>query len=397
MDYKRKENETVTELVNRICSIKDSIGTWDDVRDILNKLTGTSHGESYWRKGFISGMVFPDSDYYYEEKETVNEDVKHQLEEIRKERKKLQTLNIERNRIDRCEARQELYYEYIGSVVESLPLSEFEELPCITNKFMDYVIAISDVHYGASFTSLNNSYSPIIAEERFQTLANEIIDFVTTKNINRIHIAMLGDCIQGMLRKSDLKLNDSSVVKATVEISRIIAQFLNQISKYVKIEYYHVPTSNHSQMRPLGSKASELADEDLEYVISNYISDLVKNNERINVHLTDTQQGLFIDVDGMKIYAMHGHQIKNVETAIDNLSNVLGAKLDYLILGHFHNDKIVSVGEREGRNIECLVAPSFIGSDPYSDSIMKGSKASVNIYGFEYYFGHIETYKIILN
>ena len=35
---------------------------------------------------------------------------------MRKERMKLQTANIERNRVDRNESRQEMYYEYVGNV-----------------------------------------------------------------------------------------------------------------------------------------------------------------------------------------------------------------------------------------------------------------------------------------
>jgi hypothetical protein len=39
----------------------------------------------------------------------------------------------------------------------------------------------------------------------------------------------------------------------------------------------------------------------------------------------------------------------------------------------------------------------MIGSDPYSDSIMKGSKAAAKVYGFDNLHGHTETYKFILN
>ena len=74
----------------------------------------------------------------------------------------------------------------------------------------------------------------------------------------------MGDDIQGILRLSDLQLNESSVVKATVFVAKTIARFLNDLSEYCFIDYYLCPTSNHSQTRPLGTKASEIASEDVE-------------------------------------------------------------------------------------------------------------------------------------
>ena len=40
----------------------------------------------------------------------------------------------------------------------------------------------------------------------------------------------LGDTLQGLIRMSDLKANDMEVVKCVVEISRLLAAFLNEIS-----------------------------------------------------------------------------------------------------------------------------------------------------------------------
>lgn len=71
--------------------------------------------------------------------------------------------------------------------------------------------------------------------------------------------------------------------------------------------------------------------------------------------------------------------------------------VDILILGHYHAGKQMTVGEGCCSDCEGLINPSFVGSDPYSDSLMKGSKAAVNIYGIHEIYGHDETYKVILN
>lgn len=376
-----------------------------EYQDIIDKYGVKIHYDSLRKSqqtpfGAVAVTQYLENKYKSEKSNSVDnsEAIDAKLSEIRKERIKLQTANVERLRLDRNEARHQYYYEQVGSMVTSLPLPEFEAIPLDASDDIEYLTAITDVHYGASFKSENNEYSPKIAQERFEYLACRLIDFVQTKKIKKLHIAILGDVLQGLLRVNDLKINESSVVKATVEISRIIAMFLRELSKYTHVEYYHVPTANHTQMRVLNTTANQLADEDLEYVISNYIKDLSNGNERINIHLADeNKQYVEIPIFDYDIVAMHGHQIKNVETAIKDLSLIRKSFIDYMILGHFHTGKELPSYEGVCHDAEVLVCPSFIGSDPYSDSIMKGSKAAVKIYGFSDIYGHTETHKIILN
>lgn len=343
---------------------------------------------------------------YFKNKELTKEpsdELEKKIEELRKERIKLQTLNIERSRIDRAEARQEMYYEYVGQIVKTLPVPEhisfFSNQNSVLNE-KSYILTIADPHYGATFVSENNEYSKEIAKERFNILLKETIQFVTQHNLSSIQCVMLGDSLQGLIHLSDLKINDSSVVSSCVEFAHIIAEFLNRLSQYVNIRYYHVPSANHTQTRSLGTKANELMDEDLEYLIGHYIKDLLANNSRIIVTLANEGKQYInipiIDSD-IHILAMHGHQIKNMDNALKDLSAITQVSIDYLVLGHYHSAKNIPCVEKGNYDTEVLVSPSFVGSDPYSNSIYKGSKAACMIYGFDKKFGHTETYKIILN
>lgn len=360
--------------------------------DTIRKSSSTIFGGKF-REDYFKNKMYLNSEEYSKEKE-----LDKKLEDIRKERIKLQTANIERNRVDRGESRHQMYYEYVSNVVTTLPLPDFKPIICEKYNEVNYLVGLADVHYGATYKSINNEYSPQIAKDRFEYLTGRLVDFIKEKQIGRLTIVSLGDLIQGVLRLSDLKINDSSIVKATVEICRLIANMLNELSAYTNIIYYHTPSANHTQIRVLNAKASELADEDLEYLMGNYISDLCANNERITVKLANEGEG-FIEVyiPGNEIIAMHGHQIKNMETAIKDISILHKKFYDTVLLGHYHNGKVIPSHEGILGDAEVLVSPSFVGSDPYSDSLCKGSKASVKIYGFDKLFGHTETYKIILN
>ena len=321
------------------------------------------------------------------------------LREMRKERIKIQTANVERNRIDRAEARQEMYYEQVANVIRTLPLPDFNPVEEVHEEnSVEYVCCLSDIHYGASYKSMNNEYSPDIFAGRLEYLYTWLLGFIKEHKLNKIVVLELGDTIQGCLRISDLKLNETSVVKAIVEVSRLIAMFLNKLSEHIYIDYYHTPFANHTQLRFLGAKASELSDEDVEYVIGNYIKDMLADNLRVKVHLADENVPYIkFECAQNEIIAMHGHNIRNNETALKDLNALSGNDASYLILGHCHGAKNIVSHEGVVEDCEVLIAPSICGSDHYSDSIMKGSKSAVVVYGFNFPYGHTETYKCILS
>ena len=217
-------------------------------------------------------------------------------------------------------------------------------------------------------------------------------------NISKLHVVGLGDDVQGVLRLSDLKLNETSVVEATVMVARMIACFLNQVSAYCYVEYYHTPTSNHSQTRPLGSKASELACEDMEYVIGNYISDILLANNRVNVHLNNDCDYIEIPIFDFNVLAMHGHTIKNLDTALKDLSVAHRKLIDYIFVGHWHNGKVIPGNEHDNHDTEVLMCPSFQGTDPYAFyKLGLSSKAACKLFVFDEKYGCVETVKFILN
>lgn len=404
---KRLDNETETQYIWRMGQAKD-LGeinlNWPELAEIMNTQLFDDESEyvsdSVFRKMYRTARRFYDELFLpeFQSEEKIDDKIQKQIAELRKERIKTQTANLERNRIERNDARKELYYETIGRYVQALDVPEFKRIECGIKSDEHYLLTLADIHYGAAFRSLKNVYDRDIARDRLGVLADKTIEFIKKHKVTELSVANLGDCIQGILRVSDLRVNDTSVVKCIVEVSHLIADFLNTLSRYAYISYYHVPTANHAQTRPLGTKASELADEDVEYIISHYIMDLCANNERISVHVAEEdEQFIVIPVGMFEVYAVHGHQYKSIEQSLRNLSFSLGEMVDYVLMGHFHNAKEISSHEMFNYDAEILVCPSIIGSDPYSDRIGKGTLPSAKIFGFNDACGHDESYKFILN
>ena len=317
-------------------------------------------------------------------------------DEVFKERCKIQALNLEGNRYKRQDARFELFYGNISKVIQSLTPPVFERLNTSNNE-KKYVLGFGDIHYGANFESINNKYSIEECKRRFEILLSETEKYVTNNCISKLKAINVSDNIQGILRMTDLQLNEIPVVEAVVGISRLIAEFLNELSKVCKIEYYHVPMANHAQTRNLGSKASELVQEDMEKIIVNYISDLVKNNERISVISNVGKDYVDFKIFDFECFATHGHQFKSTKDCIKDMSNIHRKFYSYAFVGHTHSANEIIVGEENYNNMEVLTIPAFIGSCPYADSLFVGSKAMAKIYEFDSVYGHVGSKNIILN
>lgn len=352
-------------------------------------LIGSAFVSEYYKWKESQKKSENDEDSYLKELES-------QRRQLEKERQKLYVTKTEYSRNIRQQSRFELFYENIANEIKLYDVPEFINTTYVQQR-NQYILTIADIHAGANFVTETNEYSFEEVTRRFNKLFNDVVFFIQDKHISTLKVLCLGDDIQGILRLSDLQLNESSVVKATVFVAKTIAKFLNELSSYCYIDYYHCPTSNHSQVRPLGTKASEIASEDVEYVICNYIKDVLVNNDRISVHTNFGREYIEIPIFDFKTIVMHGHTIHNIDNALKDLTYHKKTFYTTVFLAHYHAAKMGTVGEMADTDCEVIVCPSFVGSCPYSDKLMKGAKPSCCIYGYDKKYGRTESYKIFLN
>ena len=382
-------NENPKEYRLRLYKNQDAYGLSNkEIGDLCNEAFAVNYDESAHRK-YVKPYLEGYNDAILEcgsESEKVQSLIaEHKLieENIRKERYKLKATNLERDRKDRQGSRFELFYENVRDAITTLPLPEIKSYNIKRDCDDEYVVLIADVHFGAKFISAHNEYSIEIVKQRFSKLLSELIVLIEEKHLRKLIILGLGDDIQGILRLTDLTLNQTPVVNAVVEYPRIVACFLRELSAYCEIDYYPVQNSNHSQTRPLGTKASELAAEDMEKVIVNHIYDLLLDNNRVNIHIEFEDKPIILDIKGFRCIAKHGHQLKSAnDNVLKDLSDFYRVFFDYAFLGHFHSGKEAVVGAAEVNNRDVIVADGFIGSDPFSDSLFKDCKGAVKVCKF---------------
>jgi len=398
--FKRLSDETVSEYIYRVCRNKD-LGiydlTWEQVANILNRELELEYGESKYRKRYkdmqrgIDMVISKKADL-----QSQMEEMRLLKMEIEMERKKKQTETVYYNRILRESARQEMAYERVSNAIKNVELKvpEFKPLK-IQNKKEEWLLGFSDIHAYKYFKSITNEYNKEILENRLNLLLSEVVQQIEINSIKELTIINGGDSLEGMIRNSQLQSLELGVIETVIEFQRWMLEWLNRLSKYVKIKYIHLISANHTQTRPLGSKADQFPKEDMEMIIANYLKDMTKDHPRIEVVVPEHDFVLF-DMAGYKIIAHHGHRIKDPRKYVERMSRKLRVFIDYGIFGHLHSEAIISIDEGWDNDCEIIRLPSIIGTDPYADKLLEGAKPSAILLRFEEGKGRNQENKFIL-
>ena len=405
--FRRMPEETEEDYKIRMGGLRNTYKlTWTDLAGLINEELGYNYSESKYRKEY---------NLYLRGREDARDEIEIPVapsafracdnnyplsdEEIAmRETYQNSTERTPYYRLMRQDARFERFYRLVGEEIKRLPPPDFlRQLSISEDGEHEFLMTLADLHIGACFETVNNKYSMKIAQERFEKLLSKTKAFVEKQGISRLRILSLGDIVQGILRISDLRLNEAPVVDALVFAMRLVADFLNKLSQYCYIDFLQVLYSNHDQLRPLGTKASELGAEDMGKILFAYLQDTLANNPRITILGDREHDYLEFKIFDFNCIAMHGHQIKDVKGVYKDLANRHHKFYDYIFLGHTHSVKEFINAEGATHDAITNVSGSFVGSCPYADSLFVGSKASVKIYEYDAVEGQVASYKIILN
>ena len=317
------------------------------------------------------------------------------LNQIKKERYKLQTEKLELNRWLRENARDELIVEHICQAVAELEPLDIPAPIFAENNHRAGILIFGDEHYGTEFTirglsnEVINAYSPEIFEDRMWDLLNQTIQIVQKENFSKIYVFSMGDFEDGLLRVKQLMQLRYGVVESTVRCAEFIVNWLNELSKYVQVEF-QTTSGNHSELRMLGQPKGTFTQENMALVVNAMIRTRLSENP--NFTFIENPTGLiYAEILGYQVCGIHG-EVKSMEQAIKDFSQKYRAQLDFLIAGHKHHAK----SETVGINQEVINVPSIIGVDDFSMSINKTSNAGATFLVLEHGRGKTIEYAIKL-
>ena len=177
-EFRLFENETPNQAIYRVCKCKDEIGTWEDVRDILNDMLGENFSSSAYRKKFqcFEQIMKDNEDLFFENKNYLD-DLKEMKREIQKEKIKLSDERTELKRLYREQARRESFLDVVKrAMAENVkPLVEQEHIGGFNYSDNDLIVSLTDIHTGIEIDNAFNKFNESVLRKRFNTYLQKIL------------------------------------------------------------------------------------------------------------------------------------------------------------------------------------------------------------------------------
>lgn len=407
---RRLDGETENQTLWRIGKAKANglLGdiTWVEVAEFFNKEFREDETQYYdssaYRKRYKNfsdayDELFSKDNFSNEEMMTITEHKR----ELEKAKIKLQTEKLEYNRWLREEARDELICDRIVAAIKELPELEVPKILPAHIEGRVYndregCLIFADTHYGVDlkikglFGEIINEYNPEIFEKRMWNLLTQVVDICQKEGFTSLNVYDLGDEVDGILRVSQLWKLRYGVIESTVRYGRFITEWLNELSKYVRIKYQMVKDSNHCQLRLLNQPKGTFKDENMAYIIAEKIMDRLENNPNFEFIQNPTGY-VFDNILGYNVLGIHGEG-KGLENAIKDFTKTYGVDISFLIGGHMHHQNSSNIGIQS----DVISVPSVIGVDDYSLSLHKTSDPGATLFVLEAGKGKTMEYNIKL-
>lgn len=394
-DYSKRCDESEYEYIYRICSLKDCIGTWEDVAEVLNKELHYEYTSSKYRKAYQSFVkMFEENKNRFSNNGNKNgyaSELARQKRELEIEKQKVRDEKKEYNQWLREQCRDELILEKICECIKELePLSI--EIPLLRDKLgkcREAVFCFGDTHFGTEFEikgfdgEILNKYSPEIFKARMERLMAELLVYIQEKGITTLKVLSLGDEIDGILRVSQLMKLRYGVVDSAIAYAEYISNWLYELSKYVYVKFY-TAQGNHTELRQLGQPKGTFVNDNMSKVINAYIKTRLADDENFEFFENENNM-IFSKVCGFNLVAIHG-EVKNLASALKNITNLYNKQIDILVGGHMHHFNTETIGVCR----DVVSVPSIMGIDDYSVSLGRGSSAGALLFIVEEDYGIVE-------
>ena len=389
-----QENEE--QYIYRICSMKQENGwTWEYVANILNNALGHNYGESAYRKKVQSfnKIMNGNEKSFFNDDEYLKE-IQRQTDELYKAKKQFQDQRREYNKLLASDARAEHLTEKLIEAANNLNSSKFlNNISAISSSAKnEAVLVLTDWHYGMFTENIWNKYNIDVCIERVNTLSTKAKEYLKMNNISKIHIVLLGDFIHGAIHTSARVASEENTCDQLMDVSEILAEFINGISLCVNEVYVYSTYGNHA--RTIQNKNDSIHSDNMEKVIPWWIEQRLKSNQKVHVVDNDLYEFIYFNVLGHDIVAVHGDLERFSKLGVDMhtlFSRKYGIDVEYVFSGDKHHSEYI-----DSYGIDNVMVSSLCGTDDYANNKRLYANPGQTLCIFNEEDGKICTYNIKL-
>ena len=361
-DLNRKPGESETNFIQRLGSAKDSgliNMTWEELANVFNKFLrqpGEGYGESAYRKKYAAMKK-----YGGELGGSNKEELAELKRDIEKERVKLRDERTEYNRLIREEARRESFREQlIDSITKaaSRHALEYKKPESVTCSDNDLIIALTDIHAGINIDNFCNEYNEDILKSRLKHYLDRIFEIRERHNSQDAYV-VISECLSGIIHINNRIQNNKDLIDQFLFVTDYICDFLGELSTVFANVNVYVAPGNHSRVVP--KKDQALAHENMDNLIIPFLRAKMQNYSTVHFYDNDIDSSVAVfPVRYINVAAVHGDR-DSFESVADNLNKLLRIKLDLIITGHRHTNKMMTVSD-----VKVIQSGCLSGSDEYA-------------------------------
>lgn len=316
-----------------------------------------------------------------EEQKELNDDkrlemLKQAKEDLIKERKRLQTVNLEAQDYYRTVGRNELFNEKIQEAIEKLPAVESKHIKFTYPASTTGLLVISDQHYDSNFevkglfSEVINKYDKTVFKDRMWRLLgmmeNDRFDY------DKLYVVSCGDALEGILRMTSLQKLRGNVIDSALEFAEFMSQWLVEVKNRLAVPVvFNLISGNHDVTRSLTQKP-EFPEETLAKVIHAFIKLRLKDCPDITVE--DYGDVWYLNLYGQNLMFAHG-ETNDLNELVNYYENLYNVEIDCLYAGHLHRFEQKTIGASMNGDREFIRVPSICGTDTYAKQIKKNAKA----------------------
>lgn len=360
MTFKRYENETDNQLIYRICKQKDMIGTWADVRDILNDILGHDYTDSAYRKKFqYFEQILNDNDEIFTETENQLQELKELKREIQKEKIKLSDERTELRRLYREQARRESYVDIVKKAMkqEIKPL-EVKEQYNLTYSDNDLIVSLTDIHAGIEIDNAFNKFNEKVLRDRLSKYLEKIIQVQKLHTSENCYV-IIGEVVSGIIHNNLRLENNLDLMQSYMLIVTLISDFLVELSKHFLNIHVYINEGNHSRISP--NKSDSLQGENVDVLVPFYLKAKLQLANNIHIHENEVMEEVaMFSVRENIIMSSHGDN-DPIGDVVQKFTMLFEVKPDIVYLGHRHTNGMRTVYDTKVIQSGCLS-----GTDNYA-------------------------------
>lgn len=362
LQYKRYENESDEELIYRICSDKDKIGSWDDVAKILNELLNNEYTESKYRKQYQAfKKMFESNQSKFMEVGDQIEELNNATRELRKERQKLFDERSAYNKLIRNEARNENILDQVERIIgdNTVPSSVWNHIYKDSGeKDCDLLVHLTDVHAGCGSDNAFNVFNDDVLEDRLNKFMDKIIEVQKRHNAQNCYL-VIGELISGLIHNAlRIEQNENVIVQFKV-VSNLICELIAKISVYFENVHIYITPGNHSRI--VANIDDSLDGENFDYLFPFYAKARLQNYTNVIFHDNNFDESIAIfKIRENLVFAVHGDK-ESKNNIVNELTQYVGLKPQIIIKGHLHTNGLETFNDTK-----VIQSGTIAGTDSYA-------------------------------